>query len=92
MFAALCVLVRFVPSDEAVVNDGWIVAAVVLGGAGVFSLTSGWRMNVDEKDALVQAQQARGLRSRSRLGAAGVAWSPEPTDLASALLLSGGAA
>ena len=78
VFAALCVLVRFVFSDEAVVNDGWIVAAVVLGVAGVFSLTSGWRMNIDEKDALVQAQQAvgfavghasaqqvwRGLRSR----------------------------
>ena len=78
VFAALCVLVRFVFSDEAVVNGGWIVAAVVLGVAGVFSLTSGWRMNIDEKDALVQAQQAvgfavghasaqqvwRGLRSR----------------------------
>jgi len=78
VLAALCVVVRVVAADAAVVNDGWIAAAAILAVAGVFSITSGWRMNIDEKDALVKAQQAvgfavghasaqqvwRGLRSR----------------------------
>ncbi len=78
VFAALCLLVRFALPDTAAVNDGWTFAALILTVAGVFSITSGWRMNVDEKDALVKAQQAvgfavghasaqqvwRGLRSR----------------------------
>jgi hypothetical protein len=60
------------------VNDGWILGGVILAIAGVLSMTSGWKMNVDEKEALVKAQQAvgfavghasaqqvwRGLRSR----------------------------
>lgn len=64
--------------DSAVVNRGWLVGALVLAVAGVFSITSGWRMTVDEKQALVAAQAAvgfavghasaqqvwRGLRSR----------------------------
>ena len=33
----------------------------VLGAFGLFSLTSGWRMKVDEKQALVAAQQAIGF-------------------------------
>jgi hypothetical protein len=51
---------------------------VLLGAVGVFCLTSGWRMEVDERDALVAATRAvgfpvghasaqlawRGLRSR----------------------------
>ncbi len=59
--AALCLVVRFGFPDAAVVNDGWTVAAAILGAAGVFSITSGWRMNVDEKEALVKAQQAVGF-------------------------------
>ncbi len=76
--AAACVAVRFAFPDAAVVNDGWLVGAGILLVAGLMSITSGWRMNVDEKDALVKAQQAvgfavghasaqqvwRGLRSR----------------------------
>lgn len=60
------------------VNDGFLWAALVLGAVGLFSITSGWRMHVDEKQALVAAQGAvgfgvghasaqqvwRGLRSR----------------------------
>ena len=63
---------------HVLVNDGWLWAAIVLGAVGVFSITSGWRMHVDEKEALVAAQGAvgfavghasaqqvwRGLRSR----------------------------
>ena len=78
LLAGVCVIVRVAAPDAAIVNDGWIVAAVLLAAAGVLSITSGWRMNVDEKEALVKAQQAvgfavghasaqqvwRGLRSR----------------------------
>lgn len=60
------------------VNEGYAWAAVLLGAVAVFSFTSGWRMRVDEKQALVVAQGAvgfavghasaqqvwRGLRSR----------------------------
>jgi hypothetical protein len=77
-FAAVIAAVYFLANDAAVVNSGWLVAAVVLAGVGLFSISSGWRMTVDEKEALVAAQGAvgfavghasaqqvwRGLRSR----------------------------
>jgi hypothetical protein len=64
--------------DAVVVNRGFLWAGVLLGAVGLFSVTSGWRMTVDEKDALVRATAAvgfpvghasaqqvwRGLRSR----------------------------
>ena len=59
--AGLCVLIRFVFADAAVVNDGLLWAAGLLAAVGVFSITSGWRMHIDEKDALVSAQQALGF-------------------------------
>jgi len=60
------------------VNRGMLFAAILLGAFGILCLTSGWRMQVDEKQALVaaaavigfpvghaSAQQVwRGLRSR----------------------------
>ncbi len=58
--AVLCLLV-FLVADGALVNDGWMWAAIVLGLVGLFSLSSGWRMRVDEKEALVAAQQAIGF-------------------------------
>lgn len=76
--AAVTTLVYLVAEDAAVVNQGWLAGAAVLAAVGVFSITSGWRMHVDEKEALVAAQGAvgfgvghasaqqvwRGLRSR----------------------------
>jgi len=59
--AVVCVLVRIAFEDAAVVNDGWLLAAAILGFAGIYSITSGWRMSVDEKEALVKAQQAVGF-------------------------------
>ncbi|MEO6122385.1 MAG: hypothetical protein ABIR32_01650 [Ilumatobacteraceae bacterium] len=60
------------------INGGMLFSAILLGAFGIFCLTSGWRMQVDEKQALVAATGAvgfavghasaqqvwRGLRSR----------------------------
>lgn len=68
----------FVDSNSAYANGGVGFGCAVLATMGVFSITSGWRMTVDEKQALViatrevghavghaSAQQVwRGLRSR----------------------------
>jgi hypothetical protein len=80
VIAALCVVAWLAKGgdDAVLVNNGFLVAAVLLGVAGLVSLTSGWRMHVDEKDALVAASKTvgfpvghasaqlawRGLRSR----------------------------
>jgi hypothetical protein len=77
--AAICLVLWFTQRDSsAMVNDGMLGAAVLLAVVALFSFTSGWRMKVDEKQALVAAQGAvgfpvghasaqqvwRGLRSR----------------------------
>lgn len=60
--AALAVLVWSVAQDSSpLVNGGLLAAAVGLALFGVFSITSGWRMNVDETDALQAAQRALGF-------------------------------
>jgi hypothetical protein len=79
VIAAACVVVWLVGHDSSpIVNDGWLWAAGLLVVAALISITSGWRMHVDERHALVAAQQAvgfpvghasaqqvwRGLRSR----------------------------
>jgi hypothetical protein len=75
LLAAIWVLAR---EDSAFVNDGLLLAAAILAAVGLFSVTSGWRMRIDEGEALVRATQAvgfpvghasaqqvwRGLRSR----------------------------
>ena len=64
--------------SSVIVNDGALLAGVVLAAAAVISFTSGWRMSVDEREALVRAtanvgfvvghasaqQVWRGVRSR----------------------------
>lgn len=74
-----CLALWLVRGEQPVaVNDGMLGAGVLLGGFGIVCLTSGWRMQVDEKQALVAATSAvgfavghasaqqvwRGLRSR----------------------------
>jgi hypothetical protein len=59
--AAVCVVVYLVFDDAAVVNGGWLAGAAVLAAVGLFSITSSWRMHVDETEALVAAQQALGF-------------------------------
>lgn len=65
-------------SGAVLVNKGFLWAGILLAVVGTVSITSGWRMTVDEKEALVLATQAvgfpvghasaqqvwRGLRSR----------------------------
>ena len=47
--------------SSAIVNGGTLWAAILLASFGLFSISSGWRMHVDERDALVAAQQAIGF-------------------------------
>lgn len=56
-----CLVIYLTQDDAAIVNEGFAWAAAALGAVGLFSVTSGWRMNVDEKQALVEAQQAIGF-------------------------------
>lgn len=77
--AVACLIVWLVARNgHVLVNEGWLWAAILFGLVGTISFTSGWRMHVDEKQALVAAQGAvgfavghasaqqvwRGLRSR----------------------------
>jgi hypothetical protein len=79
LIAVVCVLVWVVWHDSSpIVNAGWLWAAGLLTVVAAYSFTSAWRMHVDEREALVKAQQAvgfavghasaqqvwRGLRSR----------------------------
>jgi hypothetical protein len=64
--------------QPVLVNDGFLFAAILLGLFGLLCITSGWRMHIDEKEALVRAQRVvdfpvghasaqqvwRGVRSR----------------------------
>ncbi len=60
--AVLCLVAYITSRDSSpIVNGGFAWAAVILGIAGSISVTSGWRMHVDEKEALVEAQQAIGF-------------------------------
>jgi hypothetical protein len=59
VLGAVCLAAFLFSRDSSVlVNSGIGWAALVLGVMGLISLTSGWRMHIDEKQALVAAQQA----------------------------------
>jgi hypothetical protein len=47
--------------DSTLINSGMLWAALLFATFGVVSFTSGWRMTVDEKQALVAAQGAVGF-------------------------------
>jgi hypothetical protein len=63
VIAALCLGIWFARrgDDPVFVNGGFVAAAVLLGGVGLYCLTSGWRMHVDERDALVTATRVLGF-------------------------------
>lgn len=60
VIGAAC-LALWLAVDSPLVNDGFGWAALVLGLVGVFCLTSGWRMHVDEQQALRAASQVAGF-------------------------------
>ena len=78
LVAITCLVLWATQKDSPLVNDGYLWAAILLGLVALFSFTSGWRMKIDEREALVAAQGAvgfpvghasaqqvwRGLRSR----------------------------
>lgn len=59
--AGLSACVYVFASTSPVVNVGWLLAAILLGVVAVINFTSGWPMEVDEKQALVVAQQSTGF-------------------------------
>ena len=61
--AAVCLLAWVVRRghDPVLINRGMVWAAILLIAVGVLSFTSGWKMNVDVKQALVAAQGAVGF-------------------------------
>jgi hypothetical protein len=61
VLAAIAIAAYLVADDSPIVNRGWLVGGVLLALVGVFSISSGWRMHVDEKEALVAAQGALGF-------------------------------
>jgi hypothetical protein len=79
VLAVGCIVLYLVRGDGGVlVNEGFLIAGVILAVVGLYSFTSGWPMAVDEKQALEAAGEAvgfpvghasaqqvwRGLRSR----------------------------
>ncbi|MCU1344902.1 MAG: hypothetical protein JWL70_1168 [Acidimicrobiia bacterium] len=78
VLAAGCLVLWLTHRDGVLVNGGFLMVAILLAVAGTISVTSGWRMTVDEKEALVLATRTvgfpvghasaqlawRGLRSR----------------------------
>jgi hypothetical protein len=80
VIAALCVVAWLLWNDSGsgLVNGGFLLAAGLLTATGIYSITSGWKLGIDEKQALVAATRQvgfpvghasaqlawRGLRSR----------------------------
>jgi hypothetical protein len=63
VIAALCLVLWLVRRGHqpVLVNRGLILGAVLLGLASLISITSGWKMTVDEKDALLVATRTVGF-------------------------------
>jgi len=61
VLAGISLLTYSVANDQAWVSRGLVTGSIVLIVAGIVSISSGWRMHVDEKQALIAAQQAVGF-------------------------------
>ena len=46
---------------SVIVNDGALLGAVILGAAAIIGFTSGWKMSIDEREALVRATASVGF-------------------------------
>ena len=60
MATGLTILV-LVRGEGVLVNRGFLGAALILAAVGVYSIVSGWNLDVDERDALVAAIGAVGF-------------------------------
>jgi len=56
-----CMVASSVGADSSWANEGWNLAALLLGLMAMISWTSGWRMSIDESEALVRASRAVGF-------------------------------
>ena len=63
VIAALLVIAWLVARgrDTALVNDGFLYAAMLFAAFAIYGLSASWRMKVNERDALVRATQAVGF-------------------------------
>lgn len=61
VLAAICIAISIVGSDSPLVNSGFLGAGVALAVFGSISITSGWRMTIDETGALQAAHKALGF-------------------------------
>lgn len=63
VLAVACVVVWFIADsrDSVIVNTGFLFAACVLAVMSIISTTSGWRMTIDESEALVLATREAGF-------------------------------
>lgn len=63
VLALVCVAVWFMADnqDSALINKGILFAAVLLAVMAIITITSGWRMTINESEALVEATKAVGF-------------------------------
>jgi hypothetical protein len=61
--SAVCILVWLLRRDHdpVLINEGVLIAAIVLALIGLYSFVSGWNLEVDERDALVAATRQVGF-------------------------------
>jgi hypothetical protein len=61
--AVVCIVAWFVRrgDDPVLLNQGIVIAAVVLALLGLYSFVAGWNLDVDEADALVAATRQVGF-------------------------------
>lgn len=63
VISAVCIIVWFSRrgQDPVLINNGMLIAAVVLALIGLYSFIAGWNLAIDESDALVAATRQVGF-------------------------------
>jgi len=61
--SAACILIWFLRRDQdpVLINEGVLIAAIVLALIGLYSFVAGWNLDIDENDALVAATRQVGF-------------------------------
>ena len=61
--SAVCILIWFLRRDQdpVLINEGVLIAAIVLALIGLYSFVAGWNLDIDENDALVAATRQVGF-------------------------------